>query len=88
MEFFWVLRSRYKLPHDRLASVVRDILEVENMEFEALEVVGRALAMYETRTADFPDAIIGMRNHELGADPTFTFDEDAAKAVPSMQLLS
>ena len=26
MEFFWILRSRYKLPQARLAAVMRDLL--------------------------------------------------------------
>lgn len=87
MEFFWVLRSRYKLPRERLASVMRDLLEVEHLEFEAFETVGKAIAAYESRTADFPHAVIAMHNHELGAEPTFTFDESASKSIPGMELL-
>jgi predicted nucleic-acid-binding protein len=88
MEFFWVLRSRYKLPQARLAGVMRDLLGVEHIEFEALEVVGKALATYEGGIADFADVIIALRNRELGASRTFTFDEDAAKSVLGMELLS
>lgn len=88
MEFFWVLRSRYKLPQARLAAVMRDLLGVEYIEFEALEVVGKALVTYEAGTADFADMIIALRNRELRAASTFTFDEGAAKSVPSMELLS
>ena len=88
MEFFWVLRSRYKLPHARLAAALRDLLEVANLEFEAFEVVGKALAAYETRAAEFPDMIVALQNLELGADSTFTFDRRAAKAVPAMELLA
>ena len=58
MEFFWVLRSRYKLPQARLAGVMRDLLGVEYIEFEALEVIGNALAAYEAGTADFADVVI------------------------------
>ena len=88
MEFFWVLRSRYKLPQARLAAVMRDLLGVEHIEFEALEVVGKALATYEAGIADFADMIIALRNRELGAARTFTFDEGAAKSVPGMELLA
>lgn len=88
MEFFWVLRSRYKLPHERLAGIVRDLLEVEYLEFEALETIGKALVVYEGRSADLPDAVIAMHNRELGVDRTFTFDRDAASAIPSMELLA
>lgn len=88
MEFFWVLRARYRLPHERLASIMRNLLEVEHLEFEALETIGKAIVIYEGRNGDFPDAVIAMRNQELGADITFTFDRDAARAIPSMDLLS
>lgn len=88
LEFFWVLRTRYKLPHARLAGVMRDLLEVEHLEFEALEIIGKAVALYESRVADFPDVVIAMRNRELGADRTFTFDGRAAKSIPSMEFLA
>lgn len=88
MEFFWVLRSRYKLPQARLAAIMRDLVEVENLQFEALEIVGKALAAFEARAADFPDMIIALRNRELGADSTYTFDKRAAASVPGMELLA
>ena len=88
LEFFWVLRTRYKLPRSRLSGVMRDLLGVEYIEFEALESVGKALAHYENGAADFADAIIALRYTELGASKSVTFDEDAAKAIPSMELLS
>jgi predicted nucleic-acid-binding protein len=88
LEFFWVLRSRYKLPQARLAGALRDLLEVKHFEFEALETIGKALVIYERLAADFSDAVIAMRNRELGADQTLTFDKDAANLIPSMELLS
>jgi len=88
LEFFWVLRSRYKLPQARLAGVVRDLLGVEYIEFEALEVAGKALTTYESGGADFADVVIALRNREFGAAKTFTFDESAAKSIPSMELLA
>jgi predicted nucleic-acid-binding protein len=88
MEFFWVLRSRYKLPQARLAGVMHDLIGVEYIEFEALEVIGKALATYESGAADFADMVIALRNRELGAAKTFTFDEGAAKSVPAMELLA
>lgn len=88
MEFFWVLQTRYKLPRPLIARTMRTLLEVEHLEFEALETIGRALAMFESRIADFPNAVIALRNVEFGADTTFTLDRHAAMAIPSMELLS
>ena len=88
LEFFWVLHSRYKLPRARLAVALRNLLEVEHIEFEALHVAGKALAVFESGSADFSDAVIALRNRELGVATTFTFDKDAAKSVPGMEFLS
>lgn len=88
MEFFWVLRSRYKIPQGRLAVILRSLLEVEFLTFEALETIGRAVAMYEGGKADFADVVVALRNRELGADATLTFDRKAASRIPSMELLS
>lgn len=88
MEFFWVLRSHYKLPRTRLAGMMRKLLETEHLRFEALEAAGKALAAYEENVADFSDVIIAMRNRELGTDRTHTFDKGAAASIPSMELLA
>lgn len=88
MEFFWALRTRYKLPRAKLASVIRDMFEAEHFEFEELQTVGRALAAYEAGEADFPDSVIALRNRELGARITYTFDKHLADRVPGMELLT
>jgi predicted nucleic-acid-binding protein len=88
LEFFWVLRSRYKLPRERLVGALHDLLEVKHIEFEAFETIGKALVLHERLAADFSDAVIAMRNRELGADKTLTFDKAAASHIPSMELLS
>ncbi len=88
MEFFWVLRSRYKLPRPVVSGAIRNLLEVEHLEFEAFDTVGKALATFETGVTDFADAVVALRNQELGAGITLTFDQNAARSIPSMQLLT
>jgi predicted nucleic-acid-binding protein len=88
MEFFWVLRSRYKLPKTKLASVIRDLLEAEHLEFEELQTVSQALAAYEAGEAEFADTVVALRNQGLGAGLTYSFDKRAAKSVPGMELLA
>lgn len=88
MEFFWVLKSRYGLSRERLAAAVRNLLEVEHLEFESLDAVGGALVAYEDGVADFPDKVISMRNREAGMATTLTFDKKAARLIPSMELLT
>lgn len=88
MEYFWALRSRYRVPPTRLALAVRDLLEANTFEIEDLEAVGTALALYEAGDGAFADAVIALHNRNLGAEATYTFDRGAAKAVPAMELLS
>jgi len=88
MEFFWVLRSRYKLPKARLAAILRNLLGIEHIEFEAFNAARKALAIFESGDADFSDLVIALRNQELGAAMTFTFDEGAARSAPGMELLA
>ena len=87
LEFFWVLRSRYKLPRQRLVDMLRKLSEVEFIRLEASEIVGAALAAYESGGLDFADVVIALRNRQLGAEITYTFDKGAATAVPAMELL-
>jgi predicted nucleic-acid-binding protein len=88
MEFFWVLRTHYKLPRQELVAALLELIGTETIEFEALQTVIQALALVETSGADFSDAIIGLRNSELGAETTVTFDRDAVRSVPAMELLA
>ena len=83
-----MLRTRYRLKRERLAGAMRNLLEVEHLTIEAFEAVGMALALYEDRHVDFSDAVIALRNVELGAQTTVTFDEAAATRIPSMELLA
>ena len=88
LEFFWVLRSSYKLPQVKLAGIMHDLLESQHLNVEAFETVAQGLAAYENQAADFADAVIALRNRDLGAERTFTFDEGAAASIPSMELLA
>ena len=67
---------------------MRRLLMTNHLDIESSDAVVRALAHYEKRRADFQDALLAERNVEAGYDVTHTFDKDAAKAVPSMELLA
>jgi predicted nucleic-acid-binding protein len=88
LEYFWVLDSRYKVPRPRLVTAIKDLLELEYLQFESFEVVGQALAAYDGDGADFADAVIALRNRAFGAETTFTFDEGAARKMSSMEFLA
>ncbi|WP_290127960.1 PIN domain-containing protein [Aliihoeflea aestuarii] len=88
LETFWVLRSRYKVPREILHDTLRELLTIENLDVESAEPVAQALAMYVKGNMDFPDALLAERNLEAGCSHTLTFDQRAARLIPSMELLS
>ena len=88
LETFWVLRSRYKVPRDILYETLRELLTLENVDVEDAKPVAQALAMYAKGNMDFQDALLAERNLEAGCNSTFTFDQKAVRAIPSMELLS
>ncbi|RST88205.1 PIN domain-containing protein [Aquibium carbonis] len=87
LEIFWVLRSRYRVPHQALCEAMRDLLTIRYLEIENSGAVALALSMYQRRRSGFQDALLAALNAEAGCDFTYTFDCDAVKALPAMKLL-
>lgn len=87
LEIFWVLRSRYRVPRQALYETMRELLTIKYLDIESSDAVAQALSMYQKRRAEFEDALLAERNVEAGCGFTYTFDRDAAKAIPSMELL-
>jgi len=88
MEFFWVLRTRYKLPKKEILSIIGELGQSSGIEIEQLEIVLRVLVKCEDRNADFSDVLIGELNIANGCETTMTFDERAATRLDSMELLT
>lgn len=88
LEIFWVLRSRYKVPREALHQTMRELLMTQHLEIESSEALAQAVSMYRKRRAEFEDVLLAQRNVEAGCDLTYTFDQDAAQAIPSMELLA
>lgn len=88
VELSWSLSSRYRQPKPVVLQTIRDLLHTKGLAFESFDTVVRALELAAKSKADFADAIIAERNREIGCSHTVTFDRDAAKAIPSMELLT
>lgn len=86
LEVFWVLRSRYRVPRDALCETMRELLMIRHLDIESPEAVAQASSMYQKRRAEFEDALLAARNAEAGCALTHTFDLDASKAIPEMEL--
>ena len=70
-----VLRSRYRCDRDEIASVVRQLSEVEELVFESTSRVVRALRVYEKRGGGFADHLIAERARDAGCEVVITFDK-------------
>ena len=87
-ETVWVLHRRLKYPLAAVISALRGLLASEELIIEHADELGQLLEgdrMPETDLADYLIAWAGMR---AGCTHTVTFDQLAAKAVSSMELLS
>lgn len=87
LEFFWVLRSRYRLPSTRILDVIEQILEQPNIEVDG-EALVRAAVDLAREGAGFADALIAASNRQGNCQHTVTFDVHAARTIPFMHLLT
>lgn len=86
LELEWVLRSRARLPRERIADVFDTILDTEGLAFDHWPAIEQALCWYRDEGADFADALHAALYGEHGAG-LLTFDRDAAR-LPGAQLLT
>ncbi|WP_295408638.1 type II toxin-antitoxin system VapC family toxin [uncultured Thiocystis sp.] len=77
LETEWVLRSRYKIPPERIHAFFQLMLRTENAELEDAPAVARALTWYE-QGADFADAL---HLAACGEAVLHTFDRGFCKAA-------
>ena len=86
-EFAWVLKRRYKYSFEQIGQGIRWILDSDDFMVEDRSRVEWALANYTRQRIDFSDLLIARSSESAGASSTVTFDRDAAKHVPGMELL-
>jgi predicted nucleic-acid-binding protein len=82
-EFAWVLRRKYKQDVKTIGRAIQSMLDSEDFVLEERERVVWALAHYTRSRIDFSDLLIARSSEEL----TVTFDRNAAKDIPGMELL-
>jgi predicted nucleic-acid-binding protein len=88
LELYWVLNRHYRMPRAVIGRTIQCLLEVKWLTFEDFGSLVLALQTYDAMNVDFSDAFISERNMERGCIMTVTFDGDAAKRVPGMELLA
>ncbi len=86
-ELIWVLLRGYKYKKADILKTLKLLLTSIEFEFENHELAFLAIFEYETADADFSDILIGITNHHLGCNNTFSFDKSALKSKYFQELI-
>lgn len=81
MELVWVLGACYGLTREQVAQCIDVLLRTKELVIERAELVGQALRVFMSTSADFADALIERASTQAGCSQTMTFDVGAAKAT-------
>lgn len=85
VEFVWTLRQRYGHSRSEILSLVTTLLETRELAFEDEDELSAIVA--DADRGDLADHLISYCARRAGCSSTVTFDQEAAKAIPSMELL-
>lgn len=87
-EFTWLLRKRYGYSKDQISDTVLGLLESVDLVIERPDLIEEAAIRSRQPKVDFADILVARLALERGCVTTVTFDKDAAKRVPGMELLA
>jgi predicted nucleic-acid-binding protein len=86
-EFVWALEQVYEYQRSQIHAALALLLGSANVVLEREELVKTALMSAGEASSDIADSLIAALANDAGASATVTFDRDAAKLVPGMELL-
>lgn len=87
-EFVWLLTRRYRFAKDRVADLILALLQSPDLVIERADLVEEAAILCRQPKVDFTDAFIAQLSLARGCRAVMTFDKDAAKRIPGMDLLA
>ena len=87
-ECAWLLRKKYGYTKDQIADVVAALLESPDLVIERGGMIAEAAERSRQPKVGFVDALIAQLAGNEGCSATYTFDRDAAKRIPGMELLA
>ncbi|KQT47093.1 hypothetical protein ASG47_10920 [Devosia sp. Leaf420] len=88
LELIWLLMSRYKYPLEAVRQALDRLFMSANLAIEEEDAIKTALYLAERTGADIADAIIATIALQRDCTQIVTFDQDAAKRIPGMELLA
>ncbi len=78
-EVIWVLKRAYHYDKPVIISILRQLLNTQELMIEQSDAARQALASFATGDADFSDYYIAAMNRLAGCKYTATFDRQAGK---------
>jgi len=87
-ELIWVLKRLYDYSFADIKRALSTLLMAEELEFEQRTFLGHILIQNQSSSIDLADHIISHIAKQNGCTHTVTFDRNAAKTVPGMELLA
>jgi predicted nucleic-acid-binding protein len=88
VELVWALRRRYRYSREQVHSLVLALLETAEITFEEEQFLSTLINGNKQTRGDIADHLIAFSAARAGAAFTATFDRQAAKVIPSMELLA
>lgn len=87
-EFAWVLSRLYGYSKDQIADVVLALTESPDITVEKRDLVIEAAHLSRDPKVQFADALIAQLAMDANCTAVVTFDKNAAKRIPGMELLA
>lgn len=81
VELYWVLTSCYDLTRAQVTRALHELVRTRELVVEGSDRILRALEVFSTTRADFPDCLIARVAVHAGCERVMTFDRQAAKAA-------
>jgi len=88
VELAWVLKRSYGFSQDAVMVAFDTLLDSANIEIERSDIAQSAVEVARDTGTDIADNLIAMVAMEAGASKVVTFDRNAAKRIPGMELLA
>jgi len=87
VEFVWLLTSRYAFSHEQMLDALSALLKNAGIVIEREDLVVEAVERSIANGAGIADQLVAALGREAGCGATLTFDRQAAKRIPGMELL-
>jgi predicted nucleic-acid-binding protein len=86
-ELVWLLDDSFSFSHTEIVGVLGKLLDSPDFVLERREFVADAVLLAERKKIDIADFLISQVSLANGGRATVTFDVDASKRIPGMELL-